>query len=43
MLKVSVENVRYTDYYPGDPCEPDEGCIPFYFWFVYEATVLDVL
>lgn len=40
LLVVKVIDSRFTDYYNY---ECDEGCIPFYFWFVHTAEVLEVI
>lgn len=41
LLVVRSNFSRYTGYFPYE-CDP-ENCVPFYFWFVHEAKVLDVL
>ena len=41
LLVVKVTSSEYTGIYPYS-C-PAETCIPFYFWFKYEAEVLDVV
>jgi hypothetical protein len=41
LLIVKVESAEFTGLYPYD-C-PKEECIPFHFWFKYEAEVLDVV
>ena len=41
LLVVKSKSAVYTDLFPYE-CDP-EKCIPFYFWFVYDAEVLDVL
>ncbi|MEM7346682.1 MAG: hypothetical protein AAF485_20760 [Chloroflexota bacterium] len=41
LLVVKVKSSEYTGLYPYD-C-PEDKCIPFYFWFVYKADVLDVV
>ncbi|WP_323846539.1 hypothetical protein [Microbulbifer magnicolonia] len=41
LLLVRVVESQYTGKYPYE-CSEDE-CVPFYFWFVYEAEVLKVI
>ncbi|QYJ96655.1 hypothetical protein K0J45_14095 [Shewanella alkalitolerans] len=41
LLVVRVESTEYTGNSPYE-C-PEDVCIPFYFWYKYEAEVLDVV
>ncbi|GAB1267017.1 hypothetical protein NBRC116493_02700 [Aurantivibrio infirmus] len=41
LLALRVKSAKYTDYFPYE-CDPN-NCIPFNFWFIYEAEVLDVI
>ena len=39
-LKVAIKNQKATDYYPA--CE-SEKCVPWSFWYVFDAKVINVL
>ena len=41
LLVVRVASTEFTGIYPYE-C-PKDTCIPFYFWYIYEAEVLDVV
>lgn len=41
LLVVRVASTEFTGIYPYE-C-PKDTCIPFYFWCIYEAEVLDVV
>jgi hypothetical protein len=43
LVRVRVTDVAYTDYYPESDCPSESECIPFYFWFRYEASVREVV
>jgi hypothetical protein len=40
-LRVRVQSVKFTDLYPDDPCIDAGDCIPWHFWYKYEAKVLE--
>ncbi len=45
LLHVSVKKQQYTDY--STPCKTEKNsefdCIPFYFWYIYNAKVLNII
>ena len=43
LLKVRVNEVAYTDYYPAYDCPAGSECIVFNTWFRYRARVLEVV
>lgn len=43
LLRLKVNTQKATEYYPMSQCGDSDSCVPWRYWYVYEAEVTNVL